>query len=110
MFATRDIVRGERIAVDVPFMVLPENIMYMPGSDLTYEISEELEQACESMLPQDQKDFLALHDGDAPLVDLKSLLQDISSTNQFSIGQMPGGDENVQYACVVKDVSRANHR
>ena len=77
MFATRDIVRGERIAVDVPFMVFPENIMYMPGSDLTYEVSEELEQAFESMLPQDQKDFLALHDGDAPLFDLKSLLQDI---------------------------------
>ena len=113
MFAARDIERGERIAVDVPLIIMPLDLMYFSGSadsPFTYGANQEWEQAFESLLPQDQRALLALHDGDRPLVELKSLLYAIASTNQYSIGSLPGGDENVQYSCIAKDLSRMNHR
>ena len=113
MFAMRDIERGERIAVDVPFIVMPEDLIHLTASSKltrTYEANQEWEQAFESMLPEDQKDLLALHDGDKPVTDLQTLLYAIASINQYSIGSLPGGDENALYSCITKDLSRVNHR
>lgn len=115
-FAVRDIQPGERIMVDIPLIVKATDMLHMtssdPNSNMTYEDGEDVEQAFESLLPEDQESLLALHEGDAPgaRVDLKSFLSAIIQINQYGIGEMPGGDENVVYGCIGKNLSRVNHR
>jgi len=110
MYATRDINPGERIAAEIPLVVLPSYIPTIPSFDLTYEHLDVMEQAFESMLPEDQQRMLALHDGGNRWDDLKTLLDAIANNNQYIIGELPGGDINTDYGCIGSDLSRVNHR
>jgi len=110
MYAMRDIKPGERIAVEIPLVVLPSYIPTIPSSDLTYEYLDVMEQAFESMLPEDQQRMLALYDGGNWWNDLKTLLDAIANRNQYNIGELPGGDVNAYYGCISSDLSRVNHR
>lgn len=103
--ATCGINMGERIAVDVPLLVMPTDLPYVPDSNIMYDQGEALEQAFESLSPAEQKSFLALHPGNFPTPDFKTLLQNIVTTNQHDIGEMPGGDECVPYSCIARNLA-----